>query len=284
MLNWVPDKLYLKMIYRATFNKKINFENPKTFNEKLQWLKLYDRKPFYTQIADKYEARQYIANIIGTDYLIPLLGVWDKFEDIDFTALPNQFVLKCTHDSGGVVICKDKSSFNQSLAKTKINKCMKKNYYYPGREKQYKDIKPRIIAEAYLEDEGGELNDYKIMCFNGKVKCSFVCTNRYSSTGLFVNFYDAEWNDMPFFRYFPKNPTLVKKPDEYEEMVMLTEKLAQDIVFIRVDFYKMQNKIYIGELTLHPGGGFEPFTPEKYDEILGSWIELPKTQKTNMTK
>lgn len=162
LLNWIDDKAYLKLMYYLIFDKKLNLNNSKTFNEKLQWLKLYDRNPLYTKLVDKYEVRKYIAQTIGEEYLIPLIGVWDKFDDIDFSTLPNQFVLKCTHDSGGLVICKNKSKLDIEVARKKINKCLRRNYYYSGREWPYKDVKPRIVCEKYMVDESGvELKDYK---------------------------------------------------------------------------------------------------------------------------
>jgi len=273
----IPDDIFLKLKYKLSMGKKINLDNPQTFNEKLQWLKLYDRNPLYTKLVDKYEVRKYIAQTIGEEYLIPLIGVWDRFEDIDFSQLPNQFVLKCTHDSGGIVICTDKSRIDINAAKKKINKCLKRNYYYYCREWPYKNIKPRIICEKYMADESGtELKDYKLMCFNGKVKCSFVCLNRYSSTGLNVDFYDMNWKPMPFERHYPSSGTEISKPKNFDKMVEFAEILSKNIPFVRVDFYETNEKLYFGELTFYPGSGFEEFTPESYDYLLGSWLELPK--------
>ena len=191
----VPDKLYLKYKFYKKMKKQLNLDNPQTFNEKLQWLKLYDRNPEYTRMVDKYEVKKYVAEKIGEEYIIPTLGVWNKFEDIDFEELPNQFVLKCTHDSGGVVICKDKSTFDFNAANKKLTHCLKRNYFWKGREWPYKNIKPRIIAEQYIAED---LVDYKFMCFSGEVKCSFICTNRFSTQGLHVTFFDREWNLLPF--------------------------------------------------------------------------------------
>ena len=189
MLKSIPDEIYLKWIYRARMDKNLDMENPITFNEKLQWLKLYDRNPLYTQLVDKYEVRKYISNIIGERYLIPLLGVYEKFSDIDFDKLPRQFVLKCTHDSGGLVVCKDKNALDMESAERKINRSLKRNYYYLQREWPYKNVKPRIICEKYMLDESNEeLKDYKFLCFNGKVQCSFVCLNRGTKEGLNVDF------------------------------------------------------------------------------------------------
>lgn len=274
-LNWMPDETYLKLRYYAIFEKKLDIRNPQTFNEKLQWLKLYDRSTSYTNLVDKYEVRKYISKTIGEEYLIPLIGVWDNFDDIDFSILPNEFVLKCTHDSGGVVICTDKSKFDIEEAKRKINKCLRRNFYYSGREFPYKNIKPKIICEKYLtEDSGTELKDYKFLCFNGKVKTLFVCSNRNSKNGLKIDFYDTDWKLMPFERHYPSSGIKIDKPKNYDKMIELSEKLSKDISFLRVDFYEVNSKLYFGELTFYPGSGFEEFTPESYDLLLGSWIKL----------
>lgn len=272
----IPDDIYIRINYRLRLGKKIDLTNVRSFNEKLQWLKLYDRNPLYTQLVDKYEVRKYISKTIGEEYLIPLIGVWDKFEDIDFSKLPNQFVLKCNHDSGGLVICTDKTKLDIKAAREKINKSLKTNYYYSAREWPYKNVKPRIICEKYMVDESGvELKDYKFMCFNGEVKCSFVCLNRNSSSGLNVDFYDMDWNLMPFERHYPSSGTAIPKPKNFNKMVEFAEKLSNYIHFVRVDFYETNGKLYFGELTFYPGAGFEEFTPESYDYLLGSWIKLP---------
>jgi len=256
-------------------DKKLNLENPTTFNEKLQWLKINDRNSKYIKMVDKYEAKKYISSIIGEEYIIPTLGVWDKFDDINFDSLPNQFVLKCTHDSGGVVIVKDKSKMDFDKARKKIAKSLKKNFYWRGREWPYKRIKPRIIAEEYLVDESGvELKDYKVMCFNGKVKCTFVCSNR--KQGLNIDIYDENWNLMPFERLnHPQSGNLIKKPENYDLMVKMAEKLSENIPFLRIDFYNINGKLYVGELTFYPANGMEGFKPETFDEIMGSWLNLP---------
>lgn len=208
--------------------------------------------------------------------MIPTLGVWDSFDNIDFTNLPNQFVLKCTHDSGGIVICRDKSTFDTQSVKKKMTQCLKTNYFWGTREWPYKNVKPRIIAEKYIEDnKQGELKDYKLMCFNGKVECSFVCEDRYKDTGLKVTFYDADWNVMPFERHYPRNSVLCERPKKYDLMVELAEKLSENIPFVRVDFYEVQGKVYFGEMTFYPGAGFEEFNPPEWDKKLGDWLVLP---------
>ena len=276
-LNWLPDKEYLKLMYRLKVGRKLHLDNPKTFNEKLQWLKLYNRKEFYSSLVDKYEVRQYVKKKVGEQYLVPIFGVWDKFDDIDFNMLPKKFVIKCTHDSGGVIICKDKDKLNMTEARNKIQRCLDRNFYYWGREWPYKNVKPRIIVEQYLEDESGdEIKDYKFMVFNGKVKCSFVCSERYSEEGLAVDFYDLNWNKMPFMRKYRNSDKVIEKPKNYEKMIELAEKLSVDMIFDRIDFYEINGNIYFGEITLYPGGGFEKFIPGKYDTILGEMLEIDK--------
>ena len=270
------DARYLRLLYWAHLGKKLDLENPKTFNEKLQWLKLHDRNPEYTRMVDKYEAKRYVAERIGQQYVIPTLGVWEHFDEIDFDALPEQFVLKCTHDSGGVVIAKDKATFDRAAAKRKLEAHLRVNYYLKGREWPYKNIKPRIIAEPYLEDvNSDELLDYKLMCFHGRVRCSFACSNRYKETGLCVNFYDENWKPMPFERHYPKNPVEIERPEQYAKMVEIAENLSKSVPFIRVDFYQVGNSLYVGELTFYPGSGMEEFTPDSWDLTVGSWLKLP---------
>ena len=270
----LEDKNFLKIKYKIVTGKKLNLDNPKTFNEKLQWLKINDRKEIYTTMVDKYEAKKYVANMIGEEYIIPTLGIYENFEDIDFARLPNQFVIKCTHDSASTIICKDKFQFNIENAKKEINKALKKNYYYGGREWPYKNVKPRIIVEKYMQDETEDLRDYKFMCFNGKVKCSFVCSNRNSEEGLNVDFYDLDWKKMPFERQYKNSKKILEKPKNYNLMIELAEKLTKENPFIRVDFYEIKGKVYFGELTFYPGCGFEEFHPQEWDEKLGEWIKL----------
>jgi len=275
ILKFLPDEVYLGLLYRIRIKKKLNLKNPKSFNEKIQWLKIHDRKPIYTKYVDKFEVKKIIEKKIGKQYVIPTIGIWDTFDEIDFGLLPDQFVLKCTHDSGGLVVCKDKSKFDVKKARKKINRSLKTNFYWVGREWPYKNIKPKIIAEKYMKDDNYEdLQDYKLMCFSGKVKCTFICSDRNSKDGLKVTFYDRKWNQMPFERHYPKSTTIHNKPICYNEMVELAERLSDGIPFVRVDFYEINGKVYFGELTLYPGGGLEEFTPQKYDMILGSWLDI----------
>lgn len=271
----IEDKKFLEEQFYFKMKYKLKLENPKTFNEKLQWLKLYDRKDIYTKMVDKYEAKKYVASIIGEEYIIPTLGVYNQFEDIDFSQLPNQFVIKCTHDSGGIVICKNKETFDFKQAKKKLERKLKQNFYYNAREWPYKNVKPRIIVEKYIEDVNNkDLTDYKLMCFNGKVKCSFVCIERNSKSGLKIDFYDENWEKMNFARHYRNSNKETKKPNNYEKMVEFSEQLSKGTKFVRVDFYEIKDQLYFGELTFYPGAGYEEFTPFKYDELLGSWIDL----------
>lgn len=271
----MDDEAYLKRKYRACMGKELNLGSPQTFNEKLQWLKLHDRKPEYTTMVDKYAVKRYVADIIGEEYIIPTLGVWNHFDEIDFDKLPNQFVLKCTHDSGGIVICKDKNKLDLKSAKKKIEKSLKQNYYWSGREWPYKDVKPRIIAEEYMIDESGyELKDYKFFCFNGEPKMMFIATDRGSDTKF--DFYDMEFNHLPFTNGHPNANKQIKKPKNYSTMLALSAKLSFGIPHVRVDFYNINGKIYFGELTFFHWSGLVPFEPEEWDYKLGSWLKLPE--------
>ena len=276
LLPAIPDKHYLYFKYFFHMKKILHLNPPVRFNEKLQWLKLYDRKPFYTSIVDKLQVRHYIEEKIGSEYLVPLLGSWDDARDINFEGLPNSFVLKCTHDSGSVIICKDKSNFDIPKARAELNESLKQSIYYNGREWPYKNVKPKIIAEKYLEDENSDdLTDYKFMCFNGCPKCLFTTTNRHKGA-LIMTFFDLNWNKMPFERHYTSDPNPVPPPKHLSQMILLAQKLAKDFTFVRVDFYEVNDKIYFGELTLFPGSGFEEFKPDKWDYIMGSWLDLPK--------
>lgn len=271
----LTDKQKINIKYRVEFKKKLNLHSPCTFNEKLQWLKLYDRNPEYTKMVDKYEAKRYVADIIGQEFIIPTLGVYDKFDEIDFDKLPEQFVIKCTHDSGGIIICKDKSKLDIKKAKNKINRSLKTNYYYAGREWPYKNVKPRIIIEKYMEDSvDKDLKDYKFFCFNGKVKFFKIDFERVLNHK--ANYYDTDGNLLPFGEMVcpPDFNKELKIPNNLKKMIELAEKLSKDTKFIRVDFYEIDNKIYFGELTFYPASGFGRFIPDEYDLILGNLLKL----------
>lgn len=272
----LPDKLYLQIMYFKHFHKLINFENPVSFNEKLQWLKIYDRKPEYTTMVDKHLAKEYVAAKIGREYIIPTLGVWEKAEDIDFDALPDQFVLKCNNDSGGIVICKDKSKLNKEEAIRLLSSRLNNNGFWYGREWPYKNVKPCILAEKYMEDTTtGELRDYKFFCFGGQVRCYKVDFDRFVEHH--ANYYDRESQLLEFGEAsFP--PLVGKKlelPRNIELMMELSEKLAGQTPFLRTDFYDVDGKVYFGEMTFYPASGFGQFTSHEAEIELGKWLKIP---------
>lgn len=282
----LSDKTFLKLKYKSKFEKKLNLENPQTFNEKLQWLKLYDRKDIYTTMVDKYEAKKYVASIIGEEYIIPTLGIYDTFNEIDFNELPNQFVIKCTHDSGGLVICKNKEELDIKKAKNKIEQSLKRNYYYCGREWPYKNVKPRIIIEKYMaSEEQKELIDYKFFCFNGIPKFLYVSEGLSNHESAKISFLDMNYNRTEFYRkdYKPFD-SLPKKPINFEKMKSFASKLSMEIPFVRVDFYEINGKLYFGELTFYPCSGFIPFEPEEWDEKIGDMLELSKKSEEKNEK
>ena len=274
LLRIVPDKPYLMLQFFYHFHRLPNLKSPKSFNEKLQWLKLYDRNPLYTKMVDKVEAKKYVASIIGKEYIIPTIGVWQSAREIDFDLLPDRFVIKTNHDSKGVIVCKDKSKLDYSETRRFLCEQLRTNGYWYGREWPYKNVKPRILAEEYLESPDGDLIDYKLMCFNGKVKCTFICTDRFTGKGLHVTFFDRNWNVMPFERSHPSLKNGYPKPKTYDEMVRLAENLSKNMKFARIDFYEVNGKIFFGEITLHPGSGLEAFQPIEWDYKLGSWLKL----------
>ena len=273
VFNFMPDEMYLKFMFRLRMHRKLNLRNPKFFNDKIQWTKLYDRRPEYTTYVDKYAVKQYVAKKIGSQYIIPTIGVWDDFDDIDFDKMPDKFVLKCTHDSGGLVICNDKEKLDIEQARKKINKCLKRNYYWMGREWPYKDVPHRIIAEQYMADD---LRDYKLFCFDGVPRMTLVCSERFTKDGLKEDFYDGAWNHLNVQRPAHGNAILpIQRPKQYELMKKLAAKLSEKMPFARIDFYEINEKVYFGEITFYPASGFEGFKPEEWDLKLGEWIKLP---------
>ena len=277
-LKWVPDPLYLRLRYFVLMKKFLRLKNPRTYNEKLQWLKLYDRKPIYTEMVDKLTAKEYVAKRIGEEYIIKTLGVWEHFDDIDFEALPDRFVLKCTHDSGGLVIVTDKRILDKERAREKIEKSLKLNFYWTAREWPYKNVKPRIIAEEYMEDKiTSELRDYKFFCFNGEAKALFVASERQNEDEeTKFDFFDMDYNHLQIVNGHPNAKVPPQKPQNFEKMKELAGKLSKGIPHLRVDFYEVNGKIYFGELTFSHWSGMVPFEPAEWDKIFGDWIELPK--------
>lgn len=271
---YLSDKLYLKLLFRHRVGYSLNLDNPRSYNEKLQWLKLNDLHLEYTQMVDKVEAKKYVASKIGEKYIISTISVYDNVEEIDFDALPKQFVLKCTHDSGGIVVCKDKALLDVEKAKRKLKKGWGKNYYKYNREYPYRDVKPRIIAEQYMEDESGyELKDYKFFCFSGEPQLLFVATDRPLDTKF--DFFDLNWNHLPFTNGHPNNPNPIAKPKNFEEMKDVARKLSQGLPHVRVDLYNVNGKIYFGELTFFHWSGMTPFVPLEWDYKLGELLKLP---------
>ena len=274
---WLPDATYLKLLYRFKMGRRLDLKNPKTFTEKLQWLKLYNRKPEYTTMVDKYAVKNYVANIIGEEYIIPTLGIWDRFDDIDFSKLPQQFVLKTTHGGGGggVVICRDKNSFNKEKARQIINHSMKSDIYKHLREWPYKNVPKRIIAEKYIEDESGYLRDYKVMCFNGQPKLIQMHMGRFNGIHT-QDFYDCNWQKMNNINQkgCVISDVVLSKPLCLDKMLDMSSKLSEGLPQIRVDWYIIGANIYFGELTFFDAGGFDDFIPESLNEVIGSWVEL----------
>jgi hypothetical protein len=276
--NWMPDALYLKILFRLEMDRKLDLQNPQTFNEKIQWLKLYDRKPFYAQFVDKYEVRKFIAEKLGEEYLVPLLGMWDSVDDIDFEKLPNQFVLKCTHDSGSVVVCKDKSILDKKEAIRKLKKGMKRNYFWGGREWPYKDVKSRIIAEEFLIPENGiSLNDYKFYSFNGDIKFLLVCSDREKGTHK-KNYFNIDFKPLNIEQKNYAKSLFLEKPQNLEKMLIFGKKLSCIAPFIRIDFYEHNEKVYFGELTFYPNSGLLDWSGD-LDLKFGEWLKLPTKEK-----
>lgn len=270
----LDDKTYLKRKYKAFMGKELNLESPKTFNEKLQWLKLYDRKPEYTMMVDKYAVRKYIADTIGEEYLIPLLGVWDNPDDIDFDALPNQFVLKCNHNSGlGMCICKDKSKLDIEKVKAGLRKGLEQDYYLTGREWPYKDVPRKIVCEKYMQNGSDEcLTDYKFFCFNGEPKIMYIASDHAKQPK--PDFFDMNFNKVNIRMEDPNSEEVHVKPIYFEEMKRIATKLSSNTFFLRIDYYIINNELYFGELTFFHMSGFAPINPEKWAYILGDWIKL----------
>lgn len=277
----LSDKTYLKWMYRLKIGKKLDLEQPKGFNEKLQWLKLYDRRSEYNIMADKFLVREYIARQLGREHLIPLLGVWDDPEDIDFDALPDRFVLKCNHNSGlGMCICKDKSKLDIAKVRGELRKGLQQNYYLHGREWPYKDIPRKIVCEAFMTDGGEELADFKVHNFNGEPKFILVCRDRFKETGLTEDFFSEKWEHLDIKRPgVPNASQPIPEPAELEQMLAFSRKLAEGIPFVRTDFYVIDHKVYFGEITFFPASGMAAFEPESWDDTFGDWLKLPEKKE-----
>lgn len=275
--NLFSDSFYLKCFYRSALNKKLDLKHPRNFNEKLQWLKIHDRKSVYMEMVDKYDAKEFVAKKIGAEHIIKTYGVWESFDEIDFDSLPNSFVLKCTHDSAGYVICKNKEEFDFDKARKKITKCLKRNFYYVGREWPYKNLKPRVIAEEYMEDYTlHELRDYKIFTFNGEPKIMHLVSNRQNATEeTYGDFFDMDFAHLDLTMGHPNAPKCPEMPKNFEKMKEFAKILAEGTIHLRVDFYEVDGKLYFGELTFYQDSGLTDIKPEKWNDVLGEWIVLP---------
>lgn len=266
------DIEFLKRKFKRRVGYELNIVNPTTFNEKLQWLKVNDRNPEYTRMVDKHEFKLYVEEVLGKGYTIPTLGLYDTVDEIEWDKLPEKFVLKCTHDSGSIVICKDKKQFDIDAAVKKLESGLKGNYYWASREWPYRNVKPRVIAEEYMEDARGEIIDYKFLCYRGTCKYVFTCTERFAEKGLKVTFFDREWNKLSIKRHYPISEQNIEKPTNYDQMLELAESFSEKIPFVRIDFYEINGRLYVGEFTFYPGGGMEEFDNYEDDVLLGKDI------------
>lgn len=270
----IGDKLYLKLLFPLHTGYQLDLKNPQTYNQKLQWLKLNYRKPIMTKMVDKFEAKDIVKKIVGEQYVVRNYGVWNTFDEIDFDSLPNQFVLKTTHDQGGVVICKDKLSFDYNAAREKLNKHLKTKHYFLSREWPYKNVPPRILAEEYLNVSQGDFKDYKFYCFHGQPKVMYISKGKEKGV-LTLDFYDMNFNLLDIERPVFKNSKTVNiKPINFDLMIDLSIKLSKGFPHVRIDFYEDIEKLYIGEITFFQGGGLMPFVPENWDYKFGEWIDL----------
>lgn len=275
---FISDKTYLKLKFRLEMGKRLNLDNPQSFSEKLQWMKLYNRRPEYTMMVDKVKVKEYVASILGEDYVIPTLGVWTNPEDIDFNSLPDRFVLKCNHNSGlGMYICKDKSKMNVAKVKAELYKGLGEDYFITNREWPYKNVPRRILAEKFIDPEPGkaDLPDYKLFCFDGKVKALFIATDRSKGEhAVKFDFFDENFNHLPFTNGHPNADVMPERPRHFEKMKELAEKLSKGIPHVRVDFYEVGDKIYFGEMTFFHWSGMMPYKPEEWDYKFGEWLTL----------
>ncbi len=273
-LRWIPDEPYIQLNYFARFHRFANLINPYSYNEKINWIKLHDHNPVYTKLVDKLEVKSFVMDKIGKEYVIPTLGSWDSFDDIEIESMPDKFVLKCTHDSEGIIIVKDKNSLNLRAAKKKLETALHQNFFYIGREWAYKNVVPRILAEPYLEDcEYGELRDYKFFCFDGEPKALYIASNR-SIDDVKFDYYDMEFKHLDIRQKYQNSSENITKPVMFDEMVRISKELSKGFKHVRVDLYEVNKEVYFGELTFYPLGGFIPFDPPVWDEIFGEWLKL----------
>lgn len=268
----MSDRWFINVKWLMCMGYKLDLSNPKTFNEKLQWLKLYDRNPLYTVLVDKYRAKQYVAEKIGDKYVVPTFAVYSSVDEIDIDSLPNQFVLKCNHDSGSFIICKNKNEFDIDSAKKTLNKCLNHNFYKDSREWPYKDVKRCILAEQYLEDNTFEdLVNYKFICINGTPVIMYITVK---TDDIWENFYDMNFRPIEFSHGYRRYEKDIIKPSLFDELKMVAQTLAKDLSVVRVDFYIINNKIFFSEYTFYDWGGFAPIQPFQWDIKLGEMINV----------
>lgn len=278
LLSFMPDKMYLQLHYFLVLGKFVNFKNPKTYTEKLQWLKLNNKNPEYSKLVDKLAVRDHISNVWGEEHLFPLLGKWESFDEIDFNSLPESFVLKCNHDSGSTKVIKSKSLLTQEdfeKLKTHFDKRLSKEYYFAGREYPYKGLSRYIIAESFMIDESvpeKAIEDYKFFCFNGEPKIMFVATDR--DIDVKFDFFDMEFNHLDIVNIHPQSGKEIKKPEKFEEMKEIAARLSQGMPQVRIDLYELNGKLFFGEYTFFHGGGFCKWEPKEWDQQLGDWIDI----------
>lgn len=277
-LCFLSDKSYLRLIYRVVTGDRLHLDSPTLFTEKMQWLKLYDRKPYYTQMVDKIAAKTYVGNIIGYNHIIPTIKIWDSVNDINFQGLPEKFVLKCNHDSGGLVICNNKKELDIVSAKKKLNQSLKRNFYWVGREWPYKDVPPKVFAETFIENSNGnKLQDYKFFCFNGEPEFLYISSNLTDHSKARLSYITMEWEQAPFYRIdYKQYDKLPPKPKNFELMKEYARKLSKGTPFLRVDFYEIDGELYFGELTFTPGSGLTKFYPSYWESYWGEKIILDK--------
>ncbi len=278
LTNWVPDEPHLKAMFRGTVGEKLDLNNPKTFNEKLQWLKLHDKNPLYNTLVDKYRVKPWVADRIGEEHVTRTYAMWENVEDIDISRLPERFVLKTNHDCGGVAICRDRNTFDLDAAKRKLSKHLKTNYFWRTREWPYKDVRPCVFAEEYLDpDEGkSDLYDYKLFRFSNGRLVTLAMTDRFTDGVLSKTFFDEEWHALPISEGGHPMRTELGRPAAFEQMKAMADRLGEGFSFVRVDFYESAGNLYFGEMTFYPNSGFEHFEPSGWDRKFGDWIDLEK--------
>ena len=277
LLWWVPDEKYLRRAFRIRMGRPLDLTAPKTYTEKLQWLKLHDRDPLHTRLVDKYAVRSYVADAIGEEYLIPLVGgPWASFDEIDFDALPEQFVLKCTHDSGGLIVCRDKAALDRKAARRKITRSLKRDYYTANREWPYRDVPRRIIAEKYVEDsQSRALNDYKFFCFHGDAKLLLIVTDRFTpGEKMKLDFFDMDLHHLDLRNGYPNAAVPPAPPEQFPLMRRLAGRLSEGLPHARIDLYEADGRVYFGEITLFHGSGLIRLDPPEWDRQMGDWIRL----------